>query len=206
MAKVTPFWPQANSEVERFNRTIGKAIRTAHTEGKDWRTEIHTFLLNYRARPHSTTGVSPAKLMYRRNRRTKINALRESVKSSALQQAIPRDSKVKENAKDKRLKAVPCDIKAGDWVLLKQWNHQNKLTTNVDPKPFVIVERRGPSVILRQGSEKTAIRNIKFVRMLPPNAVVNNHLGQNDSDDDNELPTTGPPPEQVQPNQQERPA
>ena len=33
--KVTPNWPQANSQVERFNRTIETAIRGAHVEGKD---------------------------------------------------------------------------------------------------------------------------------------------------------------------------
>ena len=33
--KVMPYWPQANAEVEQFNRTIEKAIRTAHVEGKD---------------------------------------------------------------------------------------------------------------------------------------------------------------------------
>ncbi|XP_022805991.1 uncharacterized protein LOC111343115 [Stylophora pistillata] len=38
--KVTPYWPQANAGVERFNKTIEKAIRTAHAEGKDWRTDI----------------------------------------------------------------------------------------------------------------------------------------------------------------------
>ena len=43
--KVTPYWPQANAEVERFNRTIERAIRTAHVEGKDWRTDMFTFLL-----------------------------------------------------------------------------------------------------------------------------------------------------------------
>lgn len=31
---VMPYWPSANGEVERFNRTLGKAIRCAHAEGK----------------------------------------------------------------------------------------------------------------------------------------------------------------------------
>ena len=33
--KVTPYWPQANATVERFNRTVEKAIRTAQVEGRD---------------------------------------------------------------------------------------------------------------------------------------------------------------------------
>ena len=31
--RVTPYWPSANGEVERFNRTLGKAVQTAHAEG-----------------------------------------------------------------------------------------------------------------------------------------------------------------------------
>ena len=34
--KVAPYWPQANAQVERFNRTLEKAIRGAHVEGKNW--------------------------------------------------------------------------------------------------------------------------------------------------------------------------
>ena len=31
----TPLWPRANGEVERQNRTLLKAIRAAHAEGKN---------------------------------------------------------------------------------------------------------------------------------------------------------------------------
>ena len=61
--KVMPYWPQVNAAVERFNRTIKKAIRTAHAEGKDWCTDMYTFLLNYHAtQVYATAGVSPALL------------------------------------------------------------------------------------------------------------------------------------------------
>lgn len=42
--KITPLWPRANSECERFMRSIGKAIRAANTEHRNWKQEIHTFL------------------------------------------------------------------------------------------------------------------------------------------------------------------
>ena len=70
--KVTPYWPQANEEVERFNRTTEKAIPTAHVEGKDWHTDMFTFLLNHRATTHATTGASPALLHLGREIRTKV--------------------------------------------------------------------------------------------------------------------------------------
>ena len=57
--KITPVWPKANSESERFKRTVYKTLRTAHLENKNWKQEL--FLRNYRATP---TGVSPAELLF----------------------------------------------------------------------------------------------------------------------------------------------
>jgi transposase InsO family protein len=35
--KITPLWPKANAEAERFMRTLNKAIITAHTEQLNWK-------------------------------------------------------------------------------------------------------------------------------------------------------------------------
>lgn len=51
----TPYWPQANGEVERLNKTLLKAIRTANVEGKDWRKDLPKFLSAYRSTPHTLT-------------------------------------------------------------------------------------------------------------------------------------------------------
>ena len=36
----SPYWKQADGEVERFNRTITKAIKCALTEDKDWKEAL----------------------------------------------------------------------------------------------------------------------------------------------------------------------
>ncbi|XP_052682769.1 uncharacterized protein K02A2.6-like [Crassostrea angulata] len=69
---VTPLHPAANGEVERQNRSLMKRIRIAQAESKDWKKEIRKYLFAYRTTPHSTTGVSPAELMFRRTLRTKL--------------------------------------------------------------------------------------------------------------------------------------
>ena len=61
--RITPVWPRANGEAERLTRTLEKAIRTPVIEGKNWRQELFTFLRQYRATPHSTTGKSPSELL-----------------------------------------------------------------------------------------------------------------------------------------------
>jgi transposase InsO family protein len=43
--KVTPLWPRANGEVERFVKALKKFIKAAKTEGKNWRKELQVFLL-----------------------------------------------------------------------------------------------------------------------------------------------------------------
>ncbi len=62
--KITPYWPQANSEVERFNWTVEKAIRAANVEGKNWKDELDVFQMNYRSTPPlyhgATTSRSPS--------------------------------------------------------------------------------------------------------------------------------------------------
>ena len=70
--KISPLWSQANSEAENFLKSMMKTIRAASTEKKDWKREIHTFLLNYRASPYSTTGFPPSELLFHRLIRTKL--------------------------------------------------------------------------------------------------------------------------------------
>ena len=41
--RITPLWPQANSEAENFMKPMEKAIRAAHIEKKNWRTELYRF-------------------------------------------------------------------------------------------------------------------------------------------------------------------
>lgn len=51
-------------EVERQNRSLMKRIRIAQSEKKNWKEELKTYLIMYRAAPHSVTGISPAELMF----------------------------------------------------------------------------------------------------------------------------------------------
>ena len=59
-----PAYPQANDLVENFNRMIDKVFRTSNVEIKNWKQELYKFLSNYRATPHTTTGKSPAEIMF----------------------------------------------------------------------------------------------------------------------------------------------
>ena len=75
--QTTPLWPQANGEIERQNPTILKRLRISKAEGRDRRSQMDDFLMMYRSTPHSTTGVSPAELLFGRDIRTKLPQLQE---------------------------------------------------------------------------------------------------------------------------------
>ena len=140
--KITPHWPQANSEAENF---MNKAIRSANSEGKDWKRHLYQFLLNYRATPHSTTGFAPAELLFGRKIRMKLPQLVTSNQSEVTQKVQQNDtrakSKMKENA-DKRSRAVVSNLEIGDCVLIRQ-RKCNKLSTRFDASPFQVVRKKG---------------------------------------------------------------
>jgi len=62
--KVTAKYAQANGEVERQNRSIMKRLQIAQAENLNWRKELRTYVSKYRSIPHTTTGRSPAELLF----------------------------------------------------------------------------------------------------------------------------------------------
>ena len=146
--KVTPLWPQANGEVERQNRSLLKRIKIAQIEKKDWRKEIEAFLNMHRTTPHSTTGISPAELIFRRKLRTRIPGIEEFQVDD--QEVRDRDKEEKERGRlyaDEKRGARVSDVKEGDKVLLKQ-EKKDKLTPTFRPEPFHVLEKAGNSVVV----------------------------------------------------------
>jgi transposase InsO family protein len=121
--RITPLWPQANSEAENFMKPLTKSIRSSHANGRNWKKDLHTFLLNYRATPHTTTGFAPSKLLFNRLVKTKLPQV-ATVSESEVDTAVRMKdqhakAKMKEYADTKR-KAKPHSIQIGDMVLLRQ--------------------------------------------------------------------------------------
>lgn len=163
----SPLWPQGNGEAENFMKPLGKAVRSAHHENKDWKREIFKFLLNYRATPHATTGKSPAELLYNRPIRTKLPQVTVESKSPLHQEVKERDAMSKKTMKgyaDTKTRAKVSDIKKGDIVLVRQ-PKSNKMSTKHDPAPYQVLHRRGNRVTaIRHG--KYITRNISFFKKL----------------------------------------
>lgn len=69
---VTPLWPRANGQEERFMRTLKNAIEATKASGRPWKGELCELLRNYRVTPHASTGKPPAPVMFNRRLRVKL--------------------------------------------------------------------------------------------------------------------------------------
>lgn len=140
-----PEWPQHNGQVERQNRSLLKRLRISQAEGTDWRADLLDYLLMYRSTPHSELGKTPSELLFGWNIRDKLPQLKDSYRSPVLEEIADIDKYKKEKGKiysDKKRKAIPSSITAGDTVLLKS-HKTNKLSPNFGGEEFYVIKKNG---------------------------------------------------------------
>ncbi|XP_041453633.1 uncharacterized protein LOC121406829 [Lytechinus variegatus] len=150
--KITPHYPQANAQAEAFNKPLITALRAAHLESKNWKQELYKYLRQYRATPHSSTSVTPFRLMFDRDPVTRLPEISSRSTYSNDENAANHDKankndaiakeKQKSNA-DKRLRTAECDLSVGDIVIVRRDMYHDKLTSPYDPKPLQIIVRKG---------------------------------------------------------------
>lgn len=199
----TPYWPQANGEVERQNRSLLKAMKIAKSQGKDWKQEIHT--------PQATTGVSPAELMFGRQTRSKIPDIHRYRGESHID-VRDKDAETKQRNKDYvdvKRRAKESSIKVGDKILLEQ-TKQNKLSTNYEPVPYEVTGRFGNQVVVKSPDGVEYKRNTSQMKILEeeeketePEAEVP-ELPQEEKQTPNETTEEKAPPTQQRPKRERR--
>ena len=166
--RVTPYWPAANGEVERMNRTMKRAVQCAVVEGKRWQTAIHEFLLGYRTTPHSTTGVAPSKLLFKHELRNDIPFVDISKPDRVDREVNKRDAERKRKAKESIDKARHAreteEFNVGDKVLMKNLHKTNKLSTNYEQTPYTITKVYASSVRVENEAGDEYVRNKVHVK------------------------------------------
>ena len=154
--------------MERQNRSVLKAIRAAHAEGKNWREELNKFLLAYRSTPYSTTGKSPAEFLFRRTLKAKMPDLTyvdEEIEGGN-QAARDHDAERKQANKgytDKKHRAADRDVREGDTVLLEQ-RRENKLSPVYEKEPYEVLARYGDQVELKSPQGVQYKRNLQHIK------------------------------------------
>ena len=165
--RVTPYHPEANAAVERFNATLVSAIRKAMEDGKDWKDALPTFLLTYRTTPHPATKSTPSRLMFNRDLRTKMSNIREPRVTIEFKKAAEEDDKYKDKMKtrSKSGNKSKSDINVGDHVVIRQ-PHINKFSTRYDTNPWIVIAKKGGSVKIQRGKYIT-MRYSSQLRKIP---------------------------------------
>lgn len=99
--KITPHWPRANAQAEAFNKPLMKTVKAATIEEKNWKQEMQTFLRQYRATPHSTTGMFSHKLLFNREPITKLPTVlmneSKTIRNPCLEEQLHRNDDIKKS-------------------------------------------------------------------------------------------------------------
>ena len=169
--KITPLWPEANGEAERFMATLNKHVRAATAENSNWKNQLPQFLRHYRATPHSSTHVSPFEALKSRKMRVGLpeRPLPHSDPSASLHSRMVQNDKIsKQKMKDyadTKRPAKPSDLIPGDHVLVKQ-PKTNKLKPIFNSKPYIVVQKKGSMITAKSKSDRI-VRNSSHFRRIP---------------------------------------
>lgn len=172
----TPYWPQANGEVERQNRSLMKNIKISAQEGKDWKEELLTYQASYHLTPHSVTGKSPGSLM-QKVFRDKLPSIVKDIEWEN-DNVIDRDIIMKEKGQDyinNKRKTKESEISIGDTVVPLKLRKTGKMDSNYESVDHTVVERSGGETVIQNNETGVKYkRHVNHLKKVPENTSTTN--------------------------------
>ena len=153
-------------------KTLGKCIKAATAEGRSYKQNLHAFLLNYRATPHPTTGISPATALFSRSIRTRLPKLSITVPDESMRQS---DDFMKEKMRkyaDSRIGDHQQYLDVGDNVLIPD-RRKGSIEPRYSTEPHEVVHIKGSMITAKRG-DRSLTRNVSFFKRIPDNITRGN--------------------------------
>ena len=152
----TPYHPASNGLAERFVQSFKTSLKAVERNGLPIRHQLANVLLAYRSTPHSTTGVSPASLFFKRQLRTRLDMIHPDI-SSKVQNSQTRQKEYH----DRRARFREFSV------------GQSIMARNMRPGPdwvqAEIIERLGPlTYMVKTKDQLLWRRHIDLLRELSP--------------------------------------
>ena len=170
---VTPYYPQANSSIERLFRGLKKFVKACSLEKLELRDKLCDFLRMYRNTPSRGTGRTPASVILGYDPRTELPGVNKSP-GKQFQDLKQYSEEYKLKAKsytDKTNNRRESTLKEGDVVFTKNLRPRKADPVYFD-HPFTVLRRRGNQVQLEGEDGKVYKRPLDHLKKVP--ASLNN--------------------------------
>ena len=150
------YHPATNGRAERFVRTFKTALTAMKDERGTLTQKLHKFLFSYRTTPQTTTGRTPASLIFGRQIRSILSLVQPSV-----QQRVSKEQQRQQTDHDAHAK--PRSLKVGDSVFVRHFVGAKKWRAGI-----IMAEGSGPLTYDVQVGDEVLRRHIDH---LLPNAT-----------------------------------
>ena len=158
--KIAPSHPAANN-VETVMKPLGKAMKIGSKNKESEVDTLQAFLQTYRDTPHSATGIEPGNMIFRDGYQSTFP--RRSLSDEQVSQARKLDS-VSKNIRNAEYNATihtkPANFKAGDQVLVRNYNKRSKFEPYFLPERFLVADTMAQGKIILIQSTRTG-RHLK---------------------------------------------